>query len=78
MVVDRLTKYVHFGVLRANYTASKVVELFVEIVIKLHGLPISIVLDRDRVFVSQFCRELFRLSGTNLRMSSAYHPQTDG
>lgn len=47
-------------------------------VVRLHGLPSSIVYDRDPIFVSSFWRELFRLSGTTLRMSSAYHPETDG
>ncbi|RVW36427.1 Transposon Tf2-11 polyprotein [Vitis vinifera] len=55
-----------------------VVEKFVEGVVKLHGMPKSIISDRDPVFMSQFWQELFKLSGTQLKMSSSYHPQTDG
>ena len=78
VVVDHLSKYIHLGALPANFTAAKVAELFVEIVVKHHGFPKSIVSDRDPVFVSTFWRRLFELSGTKLSMSSSYHPQTDG
>lgn len=47
-------------------------------IVKLHGMPNSIVSDRDRVFTSSFWRHLFKLQGTTLDMSSAYHPQPDG
>lgn len=78
VVVDRFSKGVYFGALPTHYTAYKVVVLFLDCVCKLHGFPRSIVSDRDPVFVSHFWRELFKLSGTKLRMSTAYHPQTDG
>lgn len=78
VVVDRLTKYAHFGALSSNFTASKVAELFCNMVIKLHGLPRTLVSDRDPIFTSQFWQRLFELMGTRLQMSSAYHPQTDG
>ena len=47
-------------------------------VVRLHGMPRSIVSDRDPVFTSQFWAEYFRLQGFELHMSSAYHPQSDG
>jgi len=78
VVVDRFSKGVHLGALPAHYTAFKVANLFLNIVCKLHGFPRSIISDRDPIFISSFWRELFRLSGTTLRMSTAYHPQSDG
>lgn len=53
-------------------------ELFVREIVRLHGFPKSIVFDQDRVFISQFWQDLFKLSGTKLKLSSGYHPQTDG
>lgn len=78
VVVDRLTKAAHFGALPTSFTASKVAQLFVEMVVRLHGFPSTIVSDRDPVFLNKFWAELFRLSGTKLKHNSAYHPQTDG
>ncbi|GAU45349.1 hypothetical protein TSUD_84720 [Trifolium subterraneum] len=78
VVVDRLSKYSHFILLKHPYTTKSVAELFVKEVVRLHGIPSSIVSDRDPLFVSHFWRELFKLQGTQLKMSSAYHPETDG
>uniref|UniRef100_A0A2N9HGX7 Reverse transcriptase n=1 Tax=Fagus sylvatica TaxID=28930 RepID=A0A2N9HGX7_FAGSY len=78
VIVDRFTKYVHFIPLSHPYTASKVAALFLQHVFKLHGLPSSIVSDRDTAFTSLFWEELFRRQGVDLAMSSSYHPQSDG
>lgn len=78
VVVDRYSKGIHLGALPTGFTAFKVATLFMEIVCKLHGFPKSIVSDHDLVFVSSFWKELFHLSGTRLRLSTAYHPQSDG
>ena len=78
VVVDRLTKYAHFLPLKHPFTAKSVAHLFFDNVVKLHGVPKTIVSDRDRVFTASFWQELFKLLDTKLHMSSAYHPQTDG
>ncbi|KAL4386192.1 hypothetical protein GQ457_09G013260 [Hibiscus cannabinus] len=76
--VDRLTKYGHFFPLPRQFDSVLVAKVLVQGVIRLHGIPRSIVSDRDRVFISDVWKELARLQGTALRMSSTYHPQTDG
>lgn len=78
VVVDRLSKYAHFAPLRSSFTAVQVAEIFLTTVVKLHGVPQSIVTDHDKVFTSAFWQHLFKLQGTSLKMSSSYHPQTDG
>jgi hypothetical protein len=78
VVVDRLTKYAHFAPVKHPYTTQQIAHIFFSNVVKLHGLPKSIMSDRDRVFTSHFWQELFKLVGTQLHLSSAYHPQSDG
>lgn len=77
-VVDRFSKYAHFIPLSHPYTAASVARAFFQDIVRLHGLPSSIVSDRDPVFTSAFWKELFALAGVHLRFTSAFHPQSDG
>lgn len=77
-VVDQLSKYAHFIPLNHPYTAVTIATAFFANIVKLHGLPETIVSDRDPTFTSNFWKELLRLSGSTLSLSTAYHPQTDG
>lgn len=78
VVVDRFSKGIHLWALPTGFTAYKVAELFVSLFCRNHGVPRSIVSDRDPIFISHFWSDLFKFSGTLLRMSSSYNPQTDG
>ncbi|GJY35391.1 reverse transcriptase [Tanacetum coccineum] len=77
VVVDRLSKYSHFMALSHPYTTSFVAQVFLDNVYKLHGLLSSIVSDRDVILLSNFWQSLFKLLKVELKMSTAYHPQTD-
>ena len=78
VAMDKLTNYTHFMALFHPYTATKVANVYLKSVFKLHGMPSTIMSDRDPIFTSHFLRELMRLQGVVLTMSSSYHPQTDG
>jgi ribosomal protein L21E len=78
VVVDKLTKYAHFIPLAHPYTVETVAQAFVDHIVKLHGPPLLIISDRDRIFTSNMWKSIFKGLGVQLRYSSSYHPQTDG
>lgn len=78
VVVDRYSKYSHFIPLKHPYSAATVAQAFLQQVVKLHSMPLTITSDRDTVFTSHFWKELLAIWGPKLQMSTARHPQTDG
>ena len=78
VVIDRLTKSAHFLPVRTDYSLDKLAELYVKEIIRLHGIPVSIISDRDPRFTSRFWGKLQEALGTRLNFSTAFHPQTDG
>jgi hypothetical protein len=73
VVVDMLTKFSHFFSIATDFSVAQVVELFFREIFRLHGLPKTIVSDRDNRFMSTFWQELFQLVGTALTPSTYYH-----
>ena len=78
VVVDRLSKYGHSIPIKHPYSAPQIAEIFIQEVFRLHGMPASIVSDRDPIFLSEFWTAFFKHQQTTLCKSSAYQPQTDG
>ncbi|KAG8493033.1 hypothetical protein CXB51_010398 [Gossypium anomalum] len=78
IIVDRLTKSAHFIPVRTDYSLNKLAELYIREIVRLHGIPLSIILDRDPRFTSRFWQKLQDALGTKLNFSTAFHPQTDG
>jgi len=77
-VIDRLSKMVHLIPTHQTATAADIARLIFDNVVKYHGVPDSIISDRDTRFTSNFWRELAKVMGTKLRLSSVFHTETDG
>jgi hypothetical protein len=78
VIVDRLTKTAHFILVKVKYSMEKLIKLYLHEIVRLHGVPGSIVSDRDPRFTSRFWKSLQEAMGTKLRFSTVCHPQTDG
>ncbi|GKA44110.1 putative reverse transcriptase domain-containing protein, partial [Tanacetum coccineum] len=78
VIVDRLTKSAHFLPMRETNPMDKLARLYLKEVVTRHGIPVSIICDRNPRFASKFWRSFQKAMGTQLDMSTAYHPQTDG
>ena len=74
VVVDRLTKSSHFLPMRIDYSLDQLVELYIKEIVRLHGIPVSIISDRDMRFTSRFWEKLQEALGTQLNFSIAFHP----
>ena len=73
-MVDKLTKSAHFLPIKATYTLYKLANLYIYEIMRLHGVPSTIISDRDPRFTSRFWRALQEAFGTKLSFSTAYHP----
>lgn len=78
VIIDRFSRYGHFLALSHPISAKGLAQIFFDQIYRLHGLPETIVSDRDSLFVSEFWQTLFKIAGTRLQLSTAYHPQSDG
>ncbi|GJU26091.1 putative reverse transcriptase domain-containing protein [Tanacetum coccineum] len=78
VIVDRLTKSAHFLAIREDYSTEKLAKIYVDEIVARHGVPVSIISDRDGRFTSRCWQTVQKALGTRLDMSTAYHPQTDG
>nr|GEW25104.1 reverse transcriptase domain-containing protein [Tanacetum cinerariifolium] len=78
VIVDRLTKFAYFLVIREDYNTEKLARLYINEIIARHGVPVSIIYDRDRYITSRFWKSLQKGLGTRLDLSTAYHLETDG
>ncbi|GKC08222.1 putative reverse transcriptase domain-containing protein [Tanacetum coccineum] len=78
VIIDRLTKSAHFLPMRENDPMERLMKLYMKDVVTRHGVPVSIISDRDGRFTSLFWQALRKALGTRLDMSTSYHPETDG
>ena len=78
VILDRLTKSAHFLVVRMTFTLEEFCKLYIREIVGLHGVPVSIVSDWDPRFTAEFWKSFQRAMGTQLRISTDFHPQNDG
>jgi hypothetical protein len=78
VIVDRFLKVAHFIPVKTTYKRAKLAELYIAIIMCLHGVPKKIISDRGTQFTSRFWEKLHKVVDTKLNFSSVYHPQTDG
>ncbi|MBM1124188.1 hypothetical protein JQN44_27305, partial [Klebsiella pneumoniae] len=75
VIVDRMTKSSHFLPVRTSYPIDRLCRIYIDEIVRLHGIPISIVSDRDPRFTSRYWSGLQSALGTKLSLSTAFHPQ---
>ena len=78
VIVDRLTKSAHFIVVRMTFALERFYRLYIREIVRIHGVPVSIVSDRDPRFTEHFWKSFLKAMGTRLTMSTAFHPHTVG
>ena len=78
VIVDWLTKSTHFLAVRMTFTLEEFFRLYIREIVRLHGIPMSIVSDKDPRFTTHFWKSFQKAMGTQLTMSTEFHPQTNG
>ena len=78
VIVDRLTKSAHFIPIQESISAEKLADIYIREIVARHGLPVSVISDRDVRFTSKFWKRFHDELGTRFHFSTAFHPQTDG
>ncbi|GKG32952.1 reverse transcriptase domain-containing protein, partial [Tanacetum coccineum] len=78
VIIDRLTKSAHFFPIRENDPLDKLARLYLNRIVARHGIPALIICDRDGRFTSNFLKSFQKALGTDISMSTAYHPETNG
>jgi len=78
VIVDRRTKSAHFIPVAVSYSSEMLAEIYIREIVRLHGVPVSIITDRGTHFTSQFWRAILRELSTQVELSTAFHPQMDG
>ena len=76
--MDRLTKSAHFLAVRMTLTLEEFCRLYIREIFWLHGVSVSIVSDQDPRFIVRFWKSFQKVMGTQLMISTAFHPQTNG
>ena len=76
--MDQLTKSAHFLAVRMTFTLERFCRLYIREIVQLHGVPVSIVSDRDPRFIAHFWKSFQKAKGTGLTMSTTFHPHIDG
>ncbi|PKI61396.1 hypothetical protein CRG98_018204 [Punica granatum] len=77
VIVDRLTKSVHFLLAKTTFGADQLAQLFIKEIVRLHGVPASIVSDRGFYFTSKYWNSFVTALGTKLNLTTAFHPESD-
>lgn len=77
VVIEKLSKVAHFLAVKSTNLTSEVTQKFIKEIVRLHGVPKKIILNRDETLNSRFCKEVFVGFGRKLDFNIAYHPQTD-
>ena len=75
VIVDRLTKSAHFLAVRMNFTLERFYRFYIREIVRLHGVPVSIVSNRDPMFTAHFWKSFQKVMGTRLTMSTSFHPR---